>query len=594
MSIIDKKLSQAAMRIYYYKDHLMRTTVGLENHNDPVDLNSVGDQLVLEVAAIYEASLQLFGKTEECVSQDFASYFYFDKKKFQEQLDEEVFVGFQEEASNLLKKLACITKKKLEAISIVGMAGLGKTTLARRLYNDLYLVSYFYVRVWVCCSQDYQKRDLLLGILRSVVEITDEVCRMNDNMLEHVLYRALMGRRYLIVIDDMWSCKAWDDLKRCFPDNNNGSKIMLTTQLNDVALHAQSDGNPFCLRFLTEEESFDLFRRKPFITGNLFEYLSLTGKSITKKCHGLPLAIVVIAGLLKNNLKMDWWLKVEESVSSYIVIDKNQYMDTLALSYNHLPTHLRPCFLYFGAFPEDNDIPVSKLLRLWIAEGFICQDGTGKRLENVAMDYLMDLMSRSLVVGTKGSNGAIKTCRIHDLLHDLCLRKSQEENCSPNTFCNKHSYICPHSSANPSKKSQLMLNTNVLTIPSNCSCYSTEVSYSFFKDVAILGNLSGLTRALDISSIEFFVFPIELLQLVHLRYLELRFRSGNPPDSISQLTELQTLIMTSRVSMVVPENMWKIIQLRHLRIKSGENLVKFYDVEEPSLLENLQTMSLVF
>ncbi|KAK1357220.1 hypothetical protein POM88_050476 [Heracleum sosnowskyi] len=113
------------------------------------------------------------GTAEEFDSQYFASQFHFDKKKFQER-EGEIFVGFHDEANYLLKQLACITKKQLEVISIVGMAGLGKTTLAKRLYNDPYVVSYFYVRAWVTCSQVYQKRDLLLGILRSVVDIDDK------------------------------------------------------------------------------------------------------------------------------------------------------------------------------------------------------------------------------------------------------------------------------------------------------------------------------------------------------------------------------------------------------------------------------------
>ena len=145
--------------------------------------------------------------------------------------------------------------------------------------------------------------------------------------------------------------------------------------------------------------------------------------------------------------------------------------DTLALSYNHLPQHLRPLFLSFGAFPEDHDIPVRKLIWLWITEGFILPDSTRKSLEDVAEHYLMDLVSRSLVVaGKKGSNGSIKTCRIHDLLHDLCLRKAEEENFSPDIYkYNKHSYTCPRCSTNSSKKSHLRLCT---TNASNCSCYT--------------------------------------------------------------------------------------------------------------------------
>lgn len=122
----------------------------------------------------------------------------------------------------------------------------------------------------------------------------------------------------------------------------------------------------------------------------------------------MPLAIVVIAGLLENNFQMDWWVQVVKTVTSFNVTDEHLYMDTLALSYNHLPLHLRPCFLYFGAFPEDYDIPARRLIWLRIAEGFIHQDGTKKSLEDIAEDYMTDLIRKSLLVGNKGSNGTIK------------------------------------------------------------------------------------------------------------------------------------------------------------------------------------------
>ncbi|KAL1823618.1 hypothetical protein DCAR_0311552 [Daucus carota subsp. sativus] len=581
----------------------VRTSVDVADYSD-LSLLVVGDRLASEVAQIYKASMQDYD------FRDITSKFYFDRKKFEEEPEyaesssdlpdsefkREVFVGYQAEASSLLQQLVSITKKRLQVISIVGMAGLGKTTLARRLYNDPYVVSYFYVRAWVTCSQIYHKRNLLLGILRSVAEVTDDVYQMDDNMLAHHLYRALMGRRYLIVIDDIWSREAWDDFKNCFPDDKNGSRIMLTTRLKVIASHAQSDGDPLCLRFLTEDESFELFRRKTFIRGAYFSDLSSIGHGITKKCHGLPLAIVVIAGLLKDNLDRDWWIHVAKSVRSYIVTDENQYIETLALSYNHLPQHLRPCFLSFGAFPEDYGISVRKLIYLWIAEGFIHLDGTQKTLEDVAEDHLTDLISRSLVVvGKKGSNGAMKTCYIHDLLRELCVRKAKEENFSLNiSNYNKHSYPCSHSSNDPCRESQLLLSPNVPGIPSICLCYSTELSVKFFDGVSIVWETSKVIRALDLSSLKFSVFPIALVQLVHLRYLELRFRTGNLPESICRLQELQTLIMTSRMNMVVPKYIWKMINLRHLCIKTGENPIDFSNVEEePSFLENLQSLSLV-
>ncbi|KAL7181044.1 hypothetical protein ACSBR1_039993 [Camellia fascicularis] len=156
------------------------------------------------------------------------------------------------------------------------------------------------------------------------------------------------------------------------------------------------------------------------------------GKQIMKKCEGLPLAIVVIVGLLAKNKKTEECCKqVSQSVSSYIVSlssyivsDPNQYLDTLAMSYNHLHRHLKPCFLYLGAFPEDQEILVQRLIWLWIAEGFI-QKIEQKSWEQVVKGYLMDLIQRSLVIATqKKFDGRIKACRMHDLLHDFMLEES--------------------------------------------------------------------------------------------------------------------------------------------------------------------------
>ncbi|KAL7163282.1 hypothetical protein ACSBR2_039388 [Camellia fascicularis] len=157
-----------------------------------------------------------------------------------------------------------------------------------------------------------------------------------------------------------------------FPNDNNGSRVMFTSRLKEVAMHASPDCHPHCLRPLTEEESWELLQRKVFQNKSCPPQLIEIRKQIMKRCEGLPLAIVVIAGLLAKNIKtQESWKKVVQSVSSYIVSDPNQYLDTLALSYNHLPRHLKPCFLYLGAFPEDQEISVQRLIWLWITEGFI-------------------------------------------------------------------------------------------------------------------------------------------------------------------------------------------------------------------------------
>lgn len=176
--LTDPTLNILVTRILVHKN-LRTRSVDLLKCDQPPDLTPVGDRLAFEVSVTFKGPwMQDFSKP----AKDFASIFHFDKSKFRE-YEEEVFIGFQEEANILLQQLACITKKQLQVISIVGMAGNGKTTLARRLYNDPYVVSYFYLRAWVTCSQVYHKRDSLLSILKSVVEITDDqVCSVNGGI----------------------------------------------------------------------------------------------------------------------------------------------------------------------------------------------------------------------------------------------------------------------------------------------------------------------------------------------------------------------------------------------------------------------------
>lgn len=462
---------------------------------------------------------------------------------------EDKIVGFDVEAREILDRLVG-NQKQLGVISIVGMGGLGKTTLAKRAFYDPYVVYHFYIRVWVTVSQTYQKNNLLLAICSSLsLRVKDEAAKSTGKLRE-MIYKRLKGKRYLIVIDDIWGVDAWDDIKICFSNDNNGSRILVTSRLVEVALHFKPDSSPHLLRFLTVEESWDLLQQKVFSEdGSCPKSLKKTGKRIAERCRGLPLAILVISGLLaKTEKTVEWWTRVLDSIGSYLVGDPEQYMDTLALSYNHLPQHLKSCFLYFGAFPEDFEIDVRKLLWLWVAEGFI-----KPATENIAEEYLIDLVERSLViVARKRLDGGIKVCRVHDLLHDLCFKKAKEENflhqikaygeqpSSSNTNGFRatgrrlfiHSHVPDYVFSKPSSS-----NTRSFLLTSNDGCglrnESISFLYSAFKHL----------RVFEFGTVYTPFLPSEIGQLVHLRYLSLHTCGLVIPKSISALQNLQTLVI---------------------------------------------------
>ncbi|XP_070014673.1 putative late blight resistance protein homolog R1B-12 [Nicotiana sylvestris] len=281
-------------------------------------------------------------------------------------------VGFKDVIEKLRDKLIRGTKGR-DVISITGMPGLGKTTLARRLYSDKLVVSHF----------DIRKR---------------------GDQLADELRKALYSKRYLILVDDVWEASAWDDIIGCFRDANNGSRIILTTRNYEVANYARFQSDPLPLRMFNDEESWTLLRKIVFGEEKSPPLLMNIGQQIAKKCGQLPLSIVLVAGILaETEKKEECWEQVAKNLSPYIHSNSRA---TIEHSYQNLPYHLRSSFLYFGAFLEDRVIKVSKLIKLWISEGFIkgCE---GKSIEDIADGHLENLIRRNLVMGTKKSFGGI-------------------------------------------------------------------------------------------------------------------------------------------------------------------------------------------
>ncbi|KAK4480884.1 hypothetical protein RD792_011736 [Penstemon davidsonii] len=339
----------------------------------------------------------------------------------------DIVVGFEDERTNILNDLVGGSKYQ-QIISIFGMPGLGKTTIARELYNSRLTLDHFDRHIWCVVSETYQKRNVLIDIWMSLMEKENKnnFVKMDNESLALEIHKSLKGRRFLIIMDDVWCSNVWDDLRRYFPDDGNGSRIVFTSRIRDTT---PTNSIVHSLPLLTEDQCWRLLEKKVFPQEPCPLELQGIGKRIAAKCCGLPLAVVVTAGVLtKLEKKKNAWEKVETNLNSYMFDDDtNNYSKILELSFKHLPDHLKMCFLYFGVFPEDTPIPVNKLIWLWIAEGFI-QREQERSPELVAEEYLSDLINRSLVfIADRKSDGGIKACNIHDLLRDMCLRKAHEE-----------------------------------------------------------------------------------------------------------------------------------------------------------------------
>ncbi|EYU21837.1 hypothetical protein MIMGU_mgv1a021514mg [Erythranthe guttata] len=339
---------------------------------------------------------------------------------------QETMVGFDELLIEVMDKLIG-QHSNLCIIPIVGMGGIGKTTLARNAYVKF--MKHFDIRAWVTVSQNYNVREILIEILLCInkVDSRETLSAKNEGELGVKVHQSLWGRRYLIVMDDIWSVEVWDKVNLFFPDNGERSRIMITTRLSDVAsigshgvvmdfLNEHKSWNLLCKSILEEEEDCP-------------PELEEIGKKIAKNCEGLPLSIVVIGGhLAKSKRTREHWEYISENIKKIVNSeDDERCLKVLQLSYNHLPVHLKPCFLYMGVFPEDKKIRVSWLVKLWVSEGFV-KPINGKSLEVVSREYLQELCDRNLIlVHKRGSNGNIKFCKIHDLLRELCLREAERE-----------------------------------------------------------------------------------------------------------------------------------------------------------------------
>ncbi|XP_073121202.1 putative late blight resistance protein homolog R1A-3 [Henckelia pumila] len=510
-------------------------------------------------------------------------------------------VGFDDDL-NVINERLYEDSSELQVIPIVGMGGIGKTTLARRAYEDSLLAMYFDICAWITISQEYQKREILSGLYQ-LLKPNDEQSDESDAQLAILVYQHLIGRRYLVVIDDIWSSKAWDDLKMIFPNDGSGSRILLTTRLSDVALHAGSSSVPFHrMDFLNEEQSWELLQKRIFRQESCPLHLVEIGKKIARSCGGLPLTIVVVAGILSSSdMTKQLWENLSENISSKEPTIALHCSKILCLSYDRLPLRLKPCFLYITAFPEDSEIDASKLIMLWIAEGFLKQEDHSKYLEDVGEWYLEELVNRSLIfVSQKGTGGNPKTIKIHDLLREICITKAEEEgflhHVSNKRNAQKYVVESPHR--------RISIHCKHIFQEWRIQDSSTH-SVLLFSHRDLRSELYLSCRYLRILNAPEVTWPslsYVVSTFVNLRYIAFAINETSCPHgfptSISKLSNLQTLIthgdlLFSSSHLQVPYEILSMPKLRHIVMDMPFCLSNPSNMARIVLESNLQTLDTI-
>ncbi|KAM3693950.1 hypothetical protein ACJW31_07G023900 [Castanea mollissima] len=467
-------------------------------------------------------------------------------------------------------------------ISIVGIGGLGKTTLAQYVFNDEKVQTKFELKIWVCVSDVFDIKTIVEMIIGSVTGRKPENLDMDP--LQNELRRTLNQKKYLLILDDVWNedSENWCNLKRLLMGGAKESKVVITTRTKVVA-EITSTISPYFLKGLSRDQSWLLLKKMAFRKGQetINSKLKEIGMDIVKTCQGVPLAIRTIGKVLFFKKTEDEWLYIKNTKLTDVTQLRDGIMPVLKLSYDYLPSHLKCCFAYCSLFPKDYLIDKLTLIQLWIAHGFIQSPNENIQQEDVANEYFMELLWRSFFQEAEEDGGMNRGFKMHDLIHDLAQYVSRIDCTLVDSNAKKVNEKGHHLSFPLYNISFFEENLSTLVKANKIRTFILASDKSNYNRGTIeestlkkLISTFKYLRALDLHGLNMKMFPNTIDTLMHLKYLDLSSNDMEVlPSSITKLVNLQTLkLCKCKKLRELPVDIQNLVSLKYLDLEYCENL----------------------
>ncbi|KAG2536845.1 hypothetical protein PVAP13_9NG225700 [Panicum virgatum] len=460
-------------------------------------------------------------------------------------VEEPIVIGRDDDKENIVKLLLSMNgacgENNASVLPIIGMGGVGKTTLAQIVYNDPRITKQFELMGWVHVSENFDLKSIMSKI---IISFTRKPCQITElDQLEYMLMEQVVGRKFLLVLDDVWSERKdlWDALLSAMSTAQLGAILVTTRNINVSSVFQTMP--PYHVGCLPFDESWQLFKQLAFCRQdqNIEKAFEEIGRKIVQKCGGLPLAVKAIGSALRFEEDEETWTDILDSEHWDLPIREDIVLPTLKLSYVRMPIHLKRCFVFFTLFPKGHIFLKENVIYLWTSLGILKQT-SHQNPENIGNRYFNDLLHRTMVQRVLLDEG--HNCfTIHDLFLDLAKFVSGED--------------------------ILKLDTQYMPYLNDASqnlrrCFSKLFSHHI--NVILPEDLRGLRhlRALDLSRSALTSLPESIGELKLLRYLCIfQTRIAKLPESMCSLYNLKVLDARTNMLRELPQDIQKLVSLQH-------------------------------